>query len=98
MRWRSENQRFIQVTAALSFATGGKTYAVVGYFAALVYPGAPLWQLYSSAVLAPKARFVKQLPTLMAVWKSWHPNGHNPAEGSHSAEMDKIQRQFREQL
>lgn len=91
------------------FSQGGKTYSAIGYFAALVYPGAPSWQLYTSAVLAPKARFVKQLPTLMAIWKSWHPNGQNPVEGSHSAEMDKIlakhrasydeiQRQFREVL
>ena len=91
------------------FTQDGKAFSAIGYFAALVDTDSPGWQLYTSAVLAPKARFVKQLPTLMAVWKSWHPNGQNPVEGSHSDEMDKIlekhrasydeiQRQFRIQL
>lgn len=88
----------------------GKRYAAYGYFAALDYgPGQPVWQLYSSAVVAPKAQFAQMLPTMLRIWKSWRPNGQPPREGSASAIFDKamekhrlsydeIQRQFREQL
>ncbi len=72
------------------FTAGGQTYASLGYFAALVYPGAPNWRLYNSAVVARKDRFNQQLSTLMAIWKSWRPNGQKPTEGSASAVADEI--------
>jgi hypothetical protein len=49
------------------------------------------------------------LRTMLSMWRSWHPNGEEPLEGSSSAIFDKImkqkrlsqeiiQEQFREQL
>jgi hypothetical protein len=91
------------------YVQNGRTYVALGYFTALDYgPGNP-WQLYSSAVTAPKEKFTKMLPTMMAMWKSWRPNGQAPLAGSESAKideiikdrserMDEIQKQFRKLL
>ena len=70
---------------------GGTTLTALGYFTALdPGPTSPSWSLYSSAVIAPKARFVKSLPTLMAIWRSWKPNGADPLRGSQSAKLDEV--------
>lgn len=79
------------------FESGGQTFTGLGYFATLDYgPSSPSWQLYSSAVIAPKARFTKSLPTMMAIWRSWRANGADPLRGSQSAELDEILRGRRE--
>ncbi|MBC8140919.1 MAG: hypothetical protein H7Y38_05700, partial [Armatimonadetes bacterium] len=91
------------------FKQNGRDYTAIGYFAPLDY-GAdqPMWQLYSSAVAAPTPQFTKQLPAMLAMWKSWRPNGKKPREGSASAvfdeilknrkaSYDEIQKKFREQ-
>lgn len=92
------------------FKQNGKSWTAIGYFATLDYgPDQPMWQLYSSAVAAPTAQFVKTAPTMLAMWKSWRPNGNKPSEGSISATFDdilkdrkasyeEIQKKFREQL
>lgn len=63
---------------------------VLGYFSAIMDSDQTLtyWQLYSSAVVAPKEAFVKEFSTLMAVWSSYHPNGKKPREGSEAAMID----------
>lgn len=92
------------------FSSNGQVFTGLGYFATLDYgPSSPSWQLYSSAVIAPKARFTKSLPTMMAIWRSWKTNGADPLRGSQSEQLDKIlqgrrdsyqkiQEQFRERL
>jgi len=92
------------------YVQGGRSYTALGYFAPLTYgPSSPSWQLYSSAVVAPTPVFPKMLRTMLSMWRSWHPNGEEPLEGSSSAIFDKImkqkrlsqeiiQEQFREQL
>lgn len=72
------------------FTAGGKTFSAIGYFAALVFPNSGVWSLYSSAVMAPKDRFMKELPTMMAIWHSWHPNGQPPTPGSPAAMVDEV--------
>ncbi|GEM_PF-1938624 len=70
----------------------GTQFAAIGYFTSI---GAgddqtlPYWQLYVSAVIAPKEIFMKELPTMMAMWKSWQPNGQKPKEGSAGAMIDE---------
>jgi hypothetical protein len=69
----------------------GNTTMGMGYFTAVGDPSdtvLPYWQLYSSAVLAPKERFLQDLPTMMAIWNSWRPNGKKPREGSNGAMID----------
>lgn len=92
------------------YSLNGQTFTGLGYFATLDYgPGQPIWQLYSSAVYAPKARFAALAPTMRNIWRSWRPNGHAPLEGSASARLDRLlagkaahqeelHRQFRENL
>ena len=92
------------------YTQNGKTITAIGYFAVLDYGGdQPFWQLYSSAIVAPKAQFAHLAPTMMKMWRSWHPNGEEPREGSISKMFDKvlnarkesyeeIQKQFRENL
>ena len=62
----------------------------LGYFSAIMDNDQtlPYWQLYSSAVMAPKETFMKEFPTLMAVWDSYRPNGKKPREGSDGAMID----------
>jgi hypothetical protein len=75
------------------FQRDGKTFVGLGYFSTIGDPNdgtLPYWQLYSSAVIAPKERFVKNLPTMMAMWNSWRPNGKKPREGSNGALMDAV--------
>jgi hypothetical protein len=79
------------VYAMYEYQYQGKTYAALSYLTALDYgSGSPAWQLYASAVIAPKAQFTKMLPTMMAMWKSWRPNGNAPLAGSESAKIDAI--------
>ncbi|MGC4042416.1 MAG: hypothetical protein QM758_01275 [Armatimonas sp.] len=69
----------------------GKRVISLGYFSALIDGGdqtLPYWQLYSSAVMAPKADFMKELPTMMAMWNSYRPSGTKPREGSDGAMID----------
>lgn len=92
------------------YTRGGASITALGYFAALTYgPGQAVWQLYSSAVIAPTPRFSALLPTMLRMWRSWRPNGRAPVEGSASAIFDRalqenrdsfeeIQRQFRRLL
>jgi hypothetical protein len=92
------------------YTYNGRLYSAMGYFAVLDYGSdQPFWQLYSSAVVAPKTEFAKAFPTMMAIWKSWRPNGEEPKEGSasqifdkalaqHKASYERIQQEFREQL
>jgi hypothetical protein len=71
----------------------GQTLVGMGYFSTIGDPNdtvLPYWQLYSSAVIAPKERFMKDLPTMMAIWNSWRPNGQKPREGSNSALIDAV--------
>jgi hypothetical protein len=91
------------------YVRDGQTFVGIGYFTPLVYgPGDP-WQLYSSAVIAPKDKFTKHIKTMMAMWKSWRPNGKPPLAGSESARIDEairdsydsfaeIQKEFRKLL
>ncbi len=69
----------------------GKRSTALGYFSALTDGGDQTlgyWQLYSSAVMAPKDVFVKEFPTLMAIFNSYRPNGGKPREGSDGAMID----------
>ena len=50
----------------------------------------PYWNMYISAVIARTPVFIKSLPTLMAIWKSWRPNGQAPKAGSESAVIDEV--------
>ncbi len=89
---------------------GNKDFTGIGYFASLEYGyDQPSWSLYSSSAVTPTAQFTKQLPLILAMWKSWRPSGNKPAEGSAGAVFDEIlkkknasfeeiQKQFREQL
>jgi hypothetical protein len=73
------------------YVQDGKTFVALGYLTTLNYgPSSPSWTLYASAVVAPKDQFMKQLPTMLAMWKSWRPNGSNPRAGSESAKFDKM--------
>ena len=68
----------------------GKKTTALGYFTGIVTDDntLPSWSLYSSAVLAPSERFMKDLPAMMAMWNSWRPNGKKPKAGSESAMID----------
>lgn len=71
----------------------GKPFVGMGYFSSIGDPNddvLPYWQLYSSAVIAPRARFMQDLPTMMAIWNSWRPNGKKPREGSVGALIDAV--------
>ncbi len=69
----------------------GKRISSLGYFSTLAYPdSSPYWQLYSSYVFAPSERFLQELPTMMAMWNSWRPNGRKPKAGSESAMLDSV--------
>ncbi|MDX1934155.1 MAG: hypothetical protein SFU56_16260 [Capsulimonadales bacterium] len=75
------------------FERAGKTIVGMGFFSCIGDPNdttLPYWQLYSSAVLAPRERFMKDLPTMMAIWNSWRPNGKKPREGSNGAMIDAV--------
>ena len=92
------------------YTQNGQQYTALGYFAVLDYgPSQPMWQLYSSAVIAPTKDFAQMAPTMIKMWRSWKPNGAAPKEGSSSAIFDeilqdrkmsyeKIQKEFRQQL
>ena len=70
----------------------GKRLAAIGYFTSIGAGGdqtLPYWQLYVSAVMAPRENFMKELPTMMAMWNSWKPNGQKPREGSAGAMIDE---------
>jgi hypothetical protein len=69
----------------------GKRTTALGYFSAIIDRTQTLgyWQLYSSAVIAPKETFVKEFPTLMAIFDSYRPNGKKPKEGSDGAMIDE---------
>lgn len=70
----------------------GKRYSALGYFTTIADNDGtlPYWQLYCSAVMAPKENFIKELPTLMAMWNSWRPNGAKPKAGSEGAMIDAV--------
>lgn len=70
----------------------GKRYMALGYFSAIMDSDQTLgyWQLYCSVVMAPKESFMKDLPTLMAIWNSWRPNGQKPKPGSDGAMIDAV--------
>lgn len=78
------------------YVLGGRAYTAIGYVTTIDNgPSAP-WQLYASAIIAPTGSFVKLYPTLMAMWRSWRPNGQEPTAGSQSAKIDEILRDRRE--
>jgi hypothetical protein len=80
------------------FEKNGKTLVGMGYFTMLdYYQGLPTWQLYSSVVLAPKERFIQDLPTLMAVYDSWRPDGKVPKEPKSKAMADAAAAALRRQ-
>lgn len=68
----------------------GNRSIALGYFSAIMESDQtlPYWQLYSSAVMAPKETFMKELPTLIAIWESYRPNGKKPRDGSDGALID----------
>jgi hypothetical protein len=68
----------------------GKRYIGMGYFSAIIDSTQTLgyWELYCSVVMAPKETFMKDLPTLMAIWNTWRPNGQKPKPGSDGAMID----------
>lgn len=69
----------------------GKKLTAMGYFSTIAYyDSSPNWDLYSSYVTAPSERFVKDLPTMMAMWNSWRPNGSKPKAGSESEMIDTV--------
>lgn len=70
--------------------SGGKRIQALGYFSAIMESDQtlPYWQLYASAVMTAKDDFMKDLPTLMAIWESYRPNGAKPREGSQGAMID----------
>lgn len=79
------------------YELNGKIFSALGYLTTLDYgASSPAWQLYASAVIAPKPRFMKELPTMLAVWKSWRPNGQAPKAGSESAKFDEMMQKNRE--
>lgn len=98
------------VYALYEYEKDGKTYVALSYLTALDYgSGSPAWQEYASAIIAPKEKFTAMLPAMMAMWKSWKPNGRAPLAGSESAKvdeiirnnyksLDRIQQQFRKLL
>lgn len=51
-------------------SVGGKTVEVFGYYAILPIDDVQAL-FYCSAVQAPSARYAKDLPELMAIWRSW---------------------------
>ena len=69
------------------YVQNGRTYTALGYFTALDYGPENPWQLYSSAVVAPKEKFTKNIRAMMAMWKSWKPNGQAQMAGSESAKV-----------
>ena len=71
--------------------SNGKRTTALGYFSAIIDPTQTLgyWQLYSSAVMAPKETFIKEFGTLMAIFSSYRPNGKAPREGSDGALIDE---------
>lgn len=94
----------LHVAAATEFSPGVPAYYLLyeyerngtamtglGYFTTLYYgQSSPGWQLYSSAVVAPREQFPQMVQTMLQMWRSWRPNGREPREGSSSALFDKI--------
>jgi hypothetical protein len=73
------------------YESKGKRISSLGYFSTIAYPdSSPYWQLYSSYVYAPSERFGQDLPTMIAMWNSWRPNGRKPKAGSESAMLDSV--------
>ena len=73
------------------YKSEGTVFTGMGFFTTIDGgPGAMSWQLYSSAVTAPKARFVQELPTLTAIYLSWNPNGKKPKPGSEGGRVDAL--------
>jgi hypothetical protein len=71
----------------------GKRLTALGYFTTIAGDDGstlPYWQMYCSVVMAPKETFMKELPTLMAMWNSWRPNGQKPRAGSEGAMIDAV--------
>jgi hypothetical protein len=73
-------------------AADGKRITALGYFTSIADDDGtlPHWLLFYSVVMAPKESFMKDLPTLMAVWNSWRPNGAKPKPGSDGAMIDEV--------
>lgn len=69
----------------------GMIFSALGYYSMIGDdPSQSYWQLYSSAVAAPKERFIQELPTLTAIYASWKPNGQKPKAGSNGAMIDAV--------
>ena len=76
------------------FEQNGRMMTGLGYFTTLSYGNSvPGWELYSSAVVAPREQFPQLLPTMLQMWNSWRPNGQEPREGSSSALFDRLQKE-----
>ncbi len=76
------------------FEQNGRMMTGMGYFTTLSYGNStPGWELYSSAVVAPRDQFPQMLHTMLQMWNSWRPNGQEPREGSSSALFDSLQRE-----
>lgn len=76
------------------FEQNGRVMTGMGYFTTLDYgPSSPAWQLYSSAVVAPREQFPQVLQTMLRMWRAWRPNGREPREGSSSALFDSLMRE-----
>lgn len=80
------------------FSDKGVRYTAIGYFTSLIYGVQDPWQLYASAIIAPTNSFVRNYPTLMAIWRSWKPNGQEPIASSQSGQIDELLRKRRERL
>ena len=73
------------------FTQGKNDYTGLGYFTTInPSMGSPYWNMYSSAVIARTSLFMKSLPTMMSMWRSWRPNGQKPKAGSESAVIDEM--------
>jgi hypothetical protein len=76
------------------FERNGRVFTGLGYFTTLSYGNnTPGWELYGSAVVAPRDQFPQMLQTMLQMWNSWRPNGQEPREGSSSALFDRLQRE-----
>ena len=78
------------------FEQNGVRKTGLGYFTPLDYgASSPVWELYSSAVIAPSDQFDEMVQPMLRMWRSWRPNGQEPREGSDSALFDKIMEENR---
>jgi len=82
--------------AMYDFVQNGVMYAGIGYFTTLSYGPNDPWQMYSSVIVAPRANFAQMYPALMAMWRSWRPNGQEPLAGSQSAKIEAILKDSRQ--